>query len=151
MGLTQPPRKIEPSSQDLQVVFGGKYIAKTSTPLLVWEDFGPPRYYVPRKSILFENAEIVRCSEEDNAVNVGGGKEVEYDKKSDLHYFPEVLGTTAMDHKMIVGEKSMVVTVFSGGALDGYVRLKFFEMGESPTLFSCTGQNPRALVHHSYN
>ena len=127
MGLTKSPRKVAPSSQEVQVVFGGTYIAKTNSPLLIWEDYGPPRYYVPDSSILRQNVHIKPESGRSNSV-----KTEEYDVKTEVHDLKTEVGSEAADLELTAGSKRTVITVFTGGALDGYVRLKFFEMGQLP-------------------
>lgn len=115
MTTLQTPHRTEQSFKEVQVVFGGKYIAKTNTPLLVWEQPSkPPQYYLPEHSLLHDHAQIkpISGTNTDEVVATGGEE-------------PSV-----QKYELTVDDKTTVFTAFRGGTAAGYVRLEFAEMGK---------------------
>ena len=120
MAQLDPPHRVEPSSREIQVVFGGEYIASTNAPLLVWDRADTrPQYYVPKNSLLLRNPQIKFNLIVDAATNTHANPTHEGDGDAGAVEFFE----------LTVGGKSTVVTTFKVGILEGYVRLEFADMG----------------------
>ena len=108
------PDRVETSHREVQVVFGGVYIAKTKTPLLVWDQPRTrPQYYLPESSLLHDNIQT-RPVENDNK---GDGIDVGQDY-----------------YELSVGDKRTVLSAFRSGPLNSYIKLRFNEMGISSPL-----------------
>ncbi|KAI9795938.1 MAG: hypothetical protein M1833_006586 [Piccolia ochrophora] len=131
MTTSQEPHRIERSSKEVQVVFGGTYIASTSQPLLVWEQPAkPPQYFLPEASLLRDHVQVKPLPNDSASVGNFDHDAVE-------------------SFELTAGGKRTVYKAFRAGALEGHIRLEFAEMDawlESGALTRLPPKNPSRRI-----
>ncbi|KAG8532384.1 uncharacterized protein KY384_002869 [Bacidia gigantensis] len=159
------PNRIEPSTKEVVILFNSTYIARSNSPLLVWEvPNKPPLYYVPESSLLKQTG-IVEIKpltlngftdDGDTTLSKGegerGGKEGKEGKRRWEAY------------ELVVAGKKTYFTVFrvrreqgggggGGGGEEGFLRFEFGEMDawfENGSLVRLPPKNPSRRIDTAF-
>lgn len=108
------PDRVETSRREVQVVFGGVYVAKTRVPLLVWDQPKTrPQYYLPEDSLLHHNIQTRPLADDTTGNDIDVGQDF---------------------YELAVGGRRTVFSAFRDGLVNNYIKLHFDDMGISVPL-----------------